>query len=280
MIRGDGKSWRFGRLQRSLYKAWFYVRRSMARDVEVVGADRTYRFRCGSFRELSRCISLFTKEAGTCQWIEETVAPGDVFYDVGANIGIYTIMAARRVGARGRVVAFEPHGANFACLLDNIAANAMDAIVTPCNFALGDRRGFFPFNYSSSAPGSSNSQLLSRVDSSGAAFTPEIAEFKFATTVDDLVAAAELAAPQHVKIDVDGNELLILRGMAKLLSSPDRPKSLQVEINLGAKDDLFAFMRDSGYRLVTKHYTRTGLRKIEAGGDPEAYAYNAIFEPA
>lgn len=82
-----------------------------------------------------------------------------------------------------------------------------------------------------------------------------------------------------MKIDVDGNELLILRGMAGLMTGDKRPLSMQVEINLHGKEDLFAFMEALGYRLALKHYTRAGLRRIETGGDPEAYAYNAIFEP-
>lgn len=280
MIRSDGKSWRFGGLQRSLYKSWFSWRRSMVRDIEVVDADGAYRFRCGSFRELSRCMSLFTKEAGTCQWIKEAAAPGDVFYDVGANIGIYTVLAARKVGETGKVFAFEPHGANFASLLDNIMINDLADVVVPCSFALADQDGYFPFNYLSNAPGSSESQLSARHRSTGEAYTPAIAELKFAATLDQLIAGGHLVPPDHVKIDVDGNELLILRGMSELLSGGRRPRSLQIEINQRYKEELFAFMEQHGYALERKHYTRTGLRKIEAGGDPEAYGYNAVFRPA
>ncbi len=228
---------------------------------------------------MSRCMNLFTKEAGTCSWIRETVQPGDVFYDVGANIGIYTIMAGRQVGADGQVLAFEPHSPTFACLLNNIMANDLEGIVSPCNFALSDREGHFPFNYQSSIPASSDSQLHSRRRSSGEEYTPKIAEFKFATTIDRLLEDGNTAPPDHVKIDVDGNELLILRGMAELMTGAKRPKSMQVEINLQGKEELFAFMEAHGYRLAVKHYTRAGLRRIEAGGDSEAYAYNAIFHP-
>jgi FkbM family methyltransferase len=251
----------------------------MARDVEIADGDERYRFRCASYREMSRCMNLFTKEEGTCTWIREQVRPGEVFYDVGANIGIYTVMAGRQVGASGRVLAFEPHSPTFACLIQNILANDLEDVVSPCNFALSDREGHLPFNYQSSAPGSSDSQLDSRTSGSGEAYTPQIAEFKYATTIDRLLADGAVAPPDHVKIDVDGNELLILRGMAGLMTGDKRPKSMQVEINLLGKEDLFAFMEAQGYRLALKHYTRAGQRRIDAGGDPEAYAYNAIFEP-
>lgn len=280
MIRSDGKSWDSRYLYRYFFKLWFALRRGLARQVEIADGSDRYRFSCGSYRELSRCMNLFVKEEGTCRWIREILRPGDVFYDVGANIGIYTVMAGHQVGPQGRVLAFEPHGPNFASLLGNIEANRLTEVVSPCSFALSDREGYFPFNYQSSAPGSSDSQLNSKRGGSGETYVPTIAEFKYATSVDRLLAEGAVPPPDHVKIDVDGNELLILQGMTGLLTGPDRPKSLQVEINLGGKEELFAFLEKQGYRVAEKHYTRAGLRRIEAGGDPEAYAYNAIFHPA
>ncbi len=280
MIRSDGRSWESRYIYRYFFKLWFGLRGLLARDMEIVDGEHRYRFRCSSYREMSRCMTLFVKEEGTCNWIKDEVQPGDVFFDVGANIGIYTILAARRVGAEGRVFAFEPHGANFACLIDNIVINDLQDVVTPCSFALGPAPGFFPFNYVSNTPASSDSQLSTLHLSSEETYVPTISEFKYASAVDDLIAAGALVAPHHVKIDVDGNELLILRGMTNLLTGPDRPKTLQVEINMRAKDQLYAFMEDSGYAVDHKHYTRTGLKKIAAGGDPEAYAYNAVFRAA
>ena len=176
MIRSDGKSWDSRYLYRYFFKLWFRIRGLLERDLEIVDGEHRYRFHCGSYREMSRCMNLFTKEEGTCSWIRETVRQGEVFYDVGANIGIYTIMAGRQVGADGQVLAFEPHGPTFTCLLNNIMANDLEQIVAPCNFALSDREGFFPFNYQSNAPGSSDSQLHSRRRGSGEEYTRTIAE--------------------------------------------------------------------------------------------------------
>jgi FkbM family methyltransferase len=139
MIRSDGKSWDSRYLYRYFYKLWFLIRRQMEREAEISDGEHRYRFHCGSYREMSRCMNLLTKEEGTCKRIRETVRPGEVFYDVGANIGIYTIMAGRQVGAGGQVLAFEPHSPTFACLLKNIMANGLEGIVSPCNFALSDR---------------------------------------------------------------------------------------------------------------------------------------------
>ena len=67
------------------------------------------RFVATSDIEQWRATSLLHKEAGTVAWISRSVGPGDVFYDVGANIGIYSLLAALCAGPAGRVFAFEPH---------------------------------------------------------------------------------------------------------------------------------------------------------------------------
>ena len=68
------------------------------------------------------------------------VAPGDVFFDLGAYVGPFTLLAARLVGPEGRVVAFEPDPRARAVLERNLAANGVaNVTVVPC--AVGDRHG-------------------------------------------------------------------------------------------------------------------------------------------
>ena len=277
MIHGNGRTWGWRSLARPLYRTIFALRDGLARRVEIVDGSRRYRFHCGTYRELKRAMGLFAKEPGTCAWINENVEPGEVFYDIGANIGVYSILASRRVGASGSVVSFEPHGPNFACLLENILANNLTGIVTPTDVALADVPGCFPFHYTSSRAGSSDSQLGSTRRAGGAEFTPRISALKQATSVDRLIGDGVLPPPDHVKIDVDGLELPILKGMSDLLKGPDRPRTIQVEINPGEGALIAGFMEYSGYHLDNKHYTRAGQRKIDVGGDPEVYGYNAVF---
>jgi FkbM family methyltransferase len=236
-----------------------------------------YKFRCEAEREFTRCLKLFKKEPGTCEWIESHVSSGDIFYDIGANIGVYSILAARRMGRGGKVYAFEPHSANFTRLLENIAVNNLENIVIPCNFALHEKEGFFPFEYTSSGAGTSDSQLSSEKADRGNEDRSEMYEFKYATSIDRLIASEILPAPHHIKIDVDGNEHLILHGMNNLLRSSDRPRSVQIEMHKQSNAEILSFMENHKYVLSHKHYTRAGRKRIAEGIDTEDHPYNAIF---
>jgi FkbM family methyltransferase len=218
---------------------------------------------------------MFKKEPGTCEWIRNEIGPGDIFYDIGANIGIYSILAADRVGKTGKVYAFEPHSVNFTRLLDNISLNKLDHIVIPCNFALYQDNGFLPFCYFSAEAGSAASQLCSVDESAWGTRQTEISELKYAVSIDSMLASGAIPAPHHVKIDVDGGESPILRGMDRLLSSSEKPRSIQIEMRNASRDEIVAIMEENGYEISTKHYTRYGLTLIEKGVEPEEY--NVIF---
>lgn len=253
-----------------------YRDRLLKRVAVGTGTDR-FVFRCESDVEVWRAQTLFVKEAGTVAWIRKWVQPGEIFYDVGANIGLYSLLAGRRVAPAGRVYAFEPHAPNFVSLLHNIGLNGLDHSVIPLCCALHDRAGFFDFHYRSVLPGSSMSQLDSLVDGDEVAFEPVVSERKLATTVDALIEDGVLEPPHHVKIDVDGNELLVLKGMDRLLSAAQRPRSLQVEINRRYKAELFAFLDAHGYEHRQRHDTQLGQSLIAAGRDPDEVAHNAVF---
>jgi FkbM family methyltransferase len=277
MIRSDAKLWPPNRYIRKFHRRVLELRQWLAREIHIVDGQVSYRFRCETVREFNRCLKFFSKEPGTFEWITQNVQPGDIFYDIGANIGVYTILAASRTGRKATVYAFEPHGANFARLVDNLLLNNLQQVVVPSNLALHDKEGFFPFNYGSIMAGTSDSQLSSSRDPARDEYQTQISELKYATTIDRLIASCEIKAPHYVKIDVDGNEIHILRGMSHLLTGPSRPKSVQVEMNDPHKTQILEFMKDHRYRLSRRHYTRSSLRRIEEGGAAEAFSYNAIF---
>ncbi|MGE5258825.1 MAG: FkbM family methyltransferase [Hyphomicrobiales bacterium] len=203
--------------------------------------------------------------------------PGQVFYDVGANIGVYSILAARQVSPGGKVYAFEPHGPNFARLIDNVIFNSLQDVVIPCSFALNDTEGYLNFNYDSLIPGTSKSQLVPASTPTSTLPGYQIAELKHAVTIDLLLASGRVEPPHHVKIDVDGNEYPILQGMAKLLASPQAPLTLQVELNEPRAAGILSFLQAHNYCLAKKHYSRSAARRMAAPDDHQNSGCNGIF---
>lgn len=225
-----------------------------------------------------RIKTLFTKEPQTVRWIQDYVKKGDIFYDISANIGAYSLLAAAVVGKKGRVYAFEPHAFNFTALLTNITANNLTGIVIPLSCALGDKVERLDFNYKDNRSGSSDSQLGTLMDMNEEKFVPSCVEAKIAQTIDCLVDNHSLEPPMHIKIDVDGNELLILNGMKNILTTA-KPKSIQVEINQRYKSDLFSLLNKYGYNEIVKGYTMYGQQRIDEGECPESISYNTLLVP-
>lgn len=234
------------------------------------------KFYCTSLKELNRAKSVLTKEPGTVNWIKKDIKEGEVFYDIGANIGVYSLIAAKIVKEKGQVYSFEPHAFNFASLLKNISLNNLQSIISPMSISLNDETRFDKFYYKTLIIGSSNSQLSSNINSIGNDFKPEITQLMPAYNIDYLIDNNIIKRPDHIKIDVDGIEINIIHGMKKLLKS-NFVKSIQVEINLPIKNQVVNFMEECGYKVKEKHFTSGGQRRIDMGMDPENYPYNIIF---
>ena len=199
-----------------------------------------------------------------------------MFFDVGANIGVYTIYAARRLGSNGTVIAFEPHIPNAASLIENILLNDHQCTVRLVTSALTNGERYDHFNYRSVQASSSASQF-GATSCEGVAFDPGFVEVKHGCTLDSLCGRNLLPRPTVVKIDVDGDE--ILEGMRDILASPHRPRTIQVEVGPRTKSRIVSLLSRSGYWLSQTHWTQAGETHIAEGNDPEAHTHCGIFEP-
>lgn len=255
---------------------WHLIREKTIKNYLVNFYEDELKFYCSSLKELYRARTALTKEPGTVKWIVEDFREGEVFYDIGANIGVYSLMAAKLVKENGQVYSFEPHAINFASLLRNISLNHLQNTICPLSYPLHDKTEFIDFNYKTLITGSSNSQLGTKLNSEGNKFEPEIAQKVCAYDIDYLISDHIIKSPDHIKIDVDGNEINIIKGMKKLLESK-RLKTIQVEINIPIRNEVVAFMNNYGYQIRTRHYTAGGQRRIDMGHDPESYPYNVVF---
>jgi FkbM family methyltransferase len=193
------------------------------------------------------------KEPETIEWIESFKA-GDVFYDVGANVGAYSLVAAKQHAGAVRVYAFEPSFANFAQLSRNVMLNGLANSVVPLQLALSDVTGLQTFNYQNLEPGGALHTLGAPVDYKGDLFAPIATQQVPSYRIDDLISQLGLPQPTHLKLDVDGIESAILSGAAATLANPAL-KSILVEIETGDEEaaTITATLKTKGLRLRSKH---------------------------
>ena len=174
-----------------------------------------------------RVDSLFTKEPSTIEWIGG-FARGEVMVDVGANVGMYTIWAAKTRGVR--VLAFEPEAQNYGLLNRNIVLNDLAGSVTAYCLGLSDAGGYSLLHLADLMAGSSCHSLGEEVDYN---LKPRRAAFSqgcVSARLDDLVRDGVVPPPHYIKIDVDGFEPKVIAGARQTLLGTQL-KSLSIEIN-------------------------------------------------
>jgi len=154
------------------------------------------------------------------------VGPGDVVYDIGSQFGVYSIFLAAAVGERGCVVAFEPQRESFEQLQRNITLNCRTNIRS-YNQALGERSSQGKL-YIGTMVG--NSSLLS--DAIADAGETRSVPFQTVRVVegDALVETDRLPIPTAIKIDVEGSECAVIKGLQRTLADP-RCRFICVEIH-------------------------------------------------
>lgn len=224
-----------------------------------------------------RAETALTKEPGTIKWLEANVRAGDVVYDIGANVGIYTMMACQLVSDSGKVYAFEPHIPTAKALLTNLSSNVWGNRATVITSALHSEIGFFPFHYTNLKSGSSGHQLKESRDEFGKPFTPVATELKQATTVDYLLKKHVIEFPNLIKLDVDGNEHEVLRGMEGCLKDTKTLRSIQVEVHELDEIKVRQILERYGFALTERHHTQYGQEALDQGFKPEMISHNAVY---
>lgn len=190
-----------------------------------------------------RVDTFFSKERDTLAWIESFQAD-DVFVDIGANVGMYSIWAARTRGCQ--VFAFEPESQNYGLLNMNIYMNGLSDRISAYCMAIADKAGFDSFYLARFEPGGSCHAFGAPLDPNLQPIRPQFRQGCFAAPLDELVEAGVVPTPTHVKIDVDGLEHAVVSGMTGILDSPSL-KSVLVEIN-GNLDEHRAILADMAAR--------------------------------
>jgi FkbM family methyltransferase len=174
-----------------------------------------------------RVDTLFTKEPDTIEWIAG-FRSGEVLIDVGANVGMYTIWAAKTRGAH--VYAFEPESQNYGALYKNIVLNKLSKQVIAYCIALSDECAYSLLHLSEFQLGGACHSFGENIDFNLQPRESETTQGCISTTLDQIVASGAVPLPDHIKIDVDGLEHKVLAG-AKSVLADKRVQSVLIEIN-------------------------------------------------
>jgi FkbM family methyltransferase len=172
------------------------------------------KFWCASPTSAKRAVAFMRHEPDTRSWIDAYVRPGDHLWDVGANVGAYTLYACLTPNVT--VTAFEPVAGTFAILARDIEVNGLGARVVPLCLALSSANGIVPIYLSSLEPGAAMHALQEPENVRGK-FAAAGVQHIMAMRGDGLCKELRLRAPEHVKIDVDGHELRVIEGLGDLL---------------------------------------------------------------
>lgn len=161
------------------------------------------------------CRALYisgTYEPSTLLALQRVLAPGAVFIDVGANAGLFAMIAARWIGPGGKVYAIEPSDREYKRLLDHLALNRLKNVI-PARVAISDRSASAPLRIAS-FPNAGHNTL-------GSFAYPDVTTAHFETvetiTLDRFAEVYELQRIDVIKMDIEGSELSALTGASEVL---------------------------------------------------------------
>lgn len=190
-------------------------------------------------------------EPETLAWIDRFETPCR-FWDIGANIGVFALYAGLRPAVA--VSAFEPAAASYAALCRNIEANRLQDRVQAYCLAIADREMLGSLNLSATNPGSVFNGFDSEADCFGRPIATAFRQGMLGFSIDGLRRQFGLAAPNYLKIDVDGLEERILAGARDTLADPSlRSILLEIEEEETARNRrLLAALEAVGFRLAAR----------------------------
>jgi FkbM family methyltransferase len=183
-------------------------------------------FYCPGTLPVYRAKTLLTKEPETIQWIDG-FNKGDVLWDIGANVGVYSLYAALRGSP---VVAFEPSPGNYYLISKNVEINEMDTQISVYCLAFSNETGLDHFYMANMEIGGALNSFGEAIDQYGNTYSGYFKQAAVGYSIDEFVEKFDPVFPNHIKIDVDGLEGSIIDGGSTTLSD-QRLKSLLVELD-------------------------------------------------
>jgi FkbM family methyltransferase len=203
-----------------------------------------FRMRVHTAEPMGRVVATSgTWEPHVAAMFRRSLSPGDVCVDVGAYLGYFTLLASRLVGAGGHVYAIEPSAEAHAALVSNLDLNIV-ANVTALRIAAGAEPGEAVLD---------DQQLQSSLRNGEVELAPAGKQVPV-RTVASVVREHELPRLRLVKIDVEGYELEVLRGLEPVFERGGRPAVI-VELHFGRGQAAVPVLRELVERYGLGAYT-------------------------
>lgn len=219
----------------------------------VINNKKIYFFCPNSITEW-RVKTLYTKEPETIDWINKFKGNKNVFWDVGSNIGLYSIYAAIK-HKNINVFSFEPSPLNLRLLSRNISKNKLEKKIKIVQLPLSDKKNIFSImNETEIMEGGALNSFKIKKNFEGKEFKGRNKFNLLGTNLNFLVESKIIQLPNYIKIDVDGLEHLILKGADKILKS-NKIKSISIELNDNYKEQkklCFNILKKNNFIFKTK----------------------------
>lgn len=212
-------------------------------------------FYCLGEIPLWRAETLLTKEPETIDWID-SFKPGEILWDIGANIGCYSLYAAKKGHS---ILAFEPSAANYFLLQKNIEYNKLDKSIQAFCLAFSDTSDCGYLNMSSIQMGGAISNfgdVTGTVECADESYDVKFSQGMISFSIDEFIRYYHIPPPNHIKIDVDGIENKIVRGAKHTLTDKNL-KSLLIELDFNHteyNEEVIGILEDSGFTLISKKH--------------------------
>ena len=208
-------------------------------------------------------------EPSITSYVRSKLKPGDVFIDIGANIGYYSLLASRCVGQSGRVFAFEASPSIYALLQKNLAANNAGNVIAR-NVAVSDRECEIPIFLNRAENIGASTTLQSVADSIGARQEAIVDGYPLSSLID----LAVLRTARFIKIDVEGAEWPIVNGMRDVVSELSDDTEILIEVNSSSAESLGGTAKD-----LLRVFTDAGFLPFEISNSYEIGSYVRRMSP-
>ena len=210
-------------------------------------------FLTGNSALLYRARTVLSKEPETIEWID-SFKEGSCLWDIGANVGVYSLYAWRR--RKASVLAFEPAAANYQVLNHNLELNDACASVCAYCLAFAEKNQIGSLNMANTMAGGATNNFDARGTMSPYAPKTDktFHQGMVGFAVDHFIEMFSPRFPDHMKIDVDGIEEAILNGARQTLADP-RLRSVLIELETvepAAYQRCQAILHEAGFVLAKK----------------------------